>query len=93
MNEFTCGNVGDAPGSYRYPAQFVNPLTGEISARLYVNLGSPLCDDSKKGKADSDIAVHEFAHAMGLGQHFWGFGDGPIISDRFWKVLLQLYRD
>lgn len=93
MDEFNCGNVGKAPASYEYPPNFVNPNTGEISTVLYVNLGSALCDDCKQGQSESDIAVHEFGHAMGLGPHFWGYGDGPIISERFWEVLTALYSD
>ncbi|MGY2209804.1 hypothetical protein [Pseudomonas pergaminensis] len=90
MDKHTCGNVGDAPNSYAYPRNFLKS-TGEIDTVLYVNLGSPFCDDSQCGDSPSDIAVHEFGHALGLGPHFQGFGEGPIISDDFWDVLTALY--
>ncbi len=90
MDKHTCGNVGDAPNSYTYPKNFLK-TTGEIDTVLYVNLGSQFCDDSKCGNLPSDIAVHELGHALGLGPHFQGFGDGPIISNDFWDVLIALY--
>ncbi|SDB27728.1 hypothetical protein SAMN03159382_02333 [Pseudomonas sp. NFACC23-1] len=90
MDKHTCGNVGDAPSSYSYPKSFLKN-TGEIDTVLYVNLGSQFCDDSKCGNSPSDIAVHEFGHALGLGPHFQGFGEGPIISNDFWDVLVALY--
>lgn len=93
MSKDTCGNVGRAPGKYDYPKNFLNNNTGVIDSVLFVNLGSNLCDDKKRGKTESDIAVHEFGHALGLGPHFEGFGIGPIISDDFWSVLVKLYND
>lgn len=92
MDENNCGNVGDAPNSYHYPENFLKN-SGEIDTVLYVNLGSKLCDDKKCGTSPSDIAVHEFGHALGLGPHFHGFGDGPIISSDFWAVLIKLYNE
>jgi hypothetical protein len=92
MDKNTCGNVGNAPHSYNYPRNFLKS-TGEIDTVFYVNLGSSLCDDSKCGSLPSDIAVHEFGHALGLGPHFRGFGEGPIISNDFWDVLITLYSE
>jgi hypothetical protein len=87
-----CGYVGAGPNRHDYPKNFLKP-SGEIDTVLYVNLGSEYCDDSKCGKSESDIAVHEFGHAMELGPHFKGFGEGPIISEDFWRVLELLYAD
>ena len=79
-----CANVGNAPFSGGWPA---NSLTapGVLSARFYVNLDNPQCT------ASADIVVHEIAHALGMGSHFKGFGDGPAISADFWTVLASLY--
>lgn len=91
MDENTCGNVGAKPSDYSYPPGFLKS-SGEIDTTLYVNLGSQYCDDTKKGDQQSDIAVHEFGHALGLGEHFQGFGIGPIISPQFWAVLKEIYK-
>ncbi len=79
-----CANVSNAPFSGSWPPGSLR-ATGELSARLYVNLDNPQCT------AGADIVVHELGHALGLGAHFAGFGDGPSISDDFWSVLATLY--
>jgi hypothetical protein len=39
-----------------------------------------------------DIIAHAFGHALGLANHFIGFGgSGPVISTAFWGVLATLY--
>ena len=92
VDEDTCGHVGMKPGVTDYPKEFLKD-SGEIDTVLYVNLGSARCDDSKRGRKPSDTAVHEFGHALGLGEHFPGFGDGEIISDTFWSVLSKIYKE
>jgi hypothetical protein len=92
LDRNVCGNVSSAPFETDYPKNFLNEETGVISAVLYVNLGSILCNDSERGCAKSDIAVHEFGHALGLGEHFPGFGEDDIISEVFWLVLAELYK-
>ena len=82
-----CGNVSAGPHSTAYPPGFLK-LTGEISAQFFINVGSPHNDGCKPSR---DIAIHEIGHALGLGDHFQGFGEGPIISDLFWCVLETLY--
>jgi hypothetical protein len=37
------------------------------------------------------IVVHEFGHALGLANHFNGFGIGDSTSTAFWDVLATLY--
>jgi hypothetical protein len=81
-----CANVSNGPYLSGYPPSFlVQPSSGVISTVLYVNYDSPYCT------ATSDVAIHELGHALGLGAHFNGFGNGPPISTDFWSVLATLY--
>jgi len=82
----TCGHVSADPGNTDYPKDFYD-ANGKINTRLYVNLSSQKCT------ASLDIAIHEFGHALGLGNHFPGFGSGDIISLSFWQVLHTLYNN
>lgn len=93
VTEESAGHVSGEPASVFYPPDFTKTLP-EISTVLFVNLGSPKCDDSKKGADESDIAAHELAHALGL-QHFHpAFSDregGEIVSADLWRILRIVY--
>ena len=52
---------------------------------VYLNLGNGHCNVTQ------DIVTHEFGHALGLANHFNGFGNGPAISAAYWDVLATLY--
>jgi len=78
-----CGNVAAAPNDGGWPSSFLNAAA--ISTKLYINLDGPGC------KASLDVAIHEFGHALGMGNHFKGFGDGTPISYLFWRVLRTIY--
>ena len=80
----TCGHVSGGMASTSYPYNFYDD-SGVISTRLYVHLSSSMCD------ADQGVAIHEFGHAMGMGNHFEGFGIGPASNNNFWNVLYNLY--
>lgn len=80
-----CANVSGAPLRGDYPEAFYDGATGVISTRLYVNLDNRACT------AKPDVVIHEFGHALGLGAHFDGFGNGDSISDAFWAALITLY--
>lgn len=78
-----CANVSTGPYSG-------NPIVpdwqnGVASAPVYLNLGNGKC------AVTQDIIVHEFGHALGLANHFNGFGIGPAISDEYWDTLATLY--
>lgn len=84
-----CGNVGSAPNAGGYPPGFLVPgSAGVISTVLYLNLDSPVAGGCV---ASAEVVIHEFGHALGLGAHFAGFGDGPPISTDFWSALATLY--
>jgi hypothetical protein len=78
------GGVNGGPGfDGGYPDPFLNGA--EISARLYVNLDNSGCT------ASYDVTVHEFGHALGMGAHYGGFGNGGAVSPLFWRVLQIMY--
>ena len=79
-----CANVAAAPGVDSWTSPAATP-GGVMSYRLYVNLDNPQC------RADSSIVIHEFGHALGMGEHYEGFGQGSAISDLFWRVLRTIY--
>jgi hypothetical protein len=80
-----CANVSSAPrsGSPIEPDQANNITLNPV----YINLGNGHCYVSQ------DIVTHEFGHALGLGEHFDGFGANGTspISTLFWDVLATLY--
>jgi len=82
----SCGNVSVGPNETNWFFGFYDS-TGEISATVYVNLGSAGC------QADLGIAIHEFGHALGAATHFVGFGIGPPIDNNFWNVLYNIYNN
>lgn len=80
------GHVSDCPSRPNYPPAFVQS-NGTIKARFYLNL-----DNTEGGRAKVAHVIHELGHAMGLGRHFPGFGEGnKIIGCRFWNALRLLY--
>jgi hypothetical protein len=83
-DESSCGHVSEGLGTTAYPQGFYD-FSGRIETRLYVHISSARCT------ADLDVAIHEFGHALGMGQHFAGFGIGPAISGDFWNVLYTIY--
>lgn len=78
-----CANVATGPNV----GDVISPDTsgGIATNPVYINLGNGNCDVTQ------DIVTHEFGHAMGVRNHFYGFGDGPSISSAFWDVLATLY--
>lgn len=80
-----CANVSTEP----YSGNPVTPGRDNSlgSNPVYVNLGNGHCNVTQ------DIVTHEFGHALGLANHFEGFGANgtPPISTVFWNVLSTLY--
>lgn len=95
---------GDAKVFESYRANVAQaPFQGEpilpgrnssIDSNVFINLGHMRCVNRAPCQCDlsPNIIIHEFGHALGLQEHFPGFGgDGPPISDAFWDVLTTLY--
>lgn len=79
-----CANVATGAGLPNFVS--ATAISGERNQTVaWVNLGNGHCDVTQ------DIVSHEFGHALGLGSHFEGFGNGPAISRAFWDVLATLY--
>jgi hypothetical protein len=78
-----CANVATGPS-------LGNPIApdsqnGIASKPVWLNLGNGHCNVTQ------DIVTHEFGHALGLANHFAGFGDGPAVSGAYWDALATLY--
>ena len=82
--QHACGSVSAEVNSGHWPSPSATE-NGVMSYRLYISLDNAFCE------ADLEVVIHEFGHAMGMGAHFEGFGDGPPISDLFWNVLRTIY--
>ncbi len=79
-----CANV--STGANQGDVVFPDSTTGTFNnAVAWINLGNGHCDVTQ------DIVTHEVGHALGLGAHFNGFGDGDSISTAFWDVLATVY--
>lgn len=78
-----CANVSTAPYSGNPIAP--NWQNGISSIPVYINLGNGQCNITQ------EIVEHEFGHALGLANHFKGFGIGSVVSDEYWDTLITLY--
>lgn len=78
-----CANVATGPstGSMIMP----DNQNGIFSNPVYINLGNGRCNVTQ------EIVTHEFGHALGLANHFDGFGTNDTSSTAFWDVLATLY--
>jgi hypothetical protein len=48
--------------------------------------------DGRVCKASLDRVIHEFGHALGMGDHYDGFREGEgEVSPLFWNVLATIY--
>jgi hypothetical protein len=79
-----CANVATGAGLPNV-VNATSPSGERNQTVAWVNLGNGHCDVTQ------DIVTHEFGHALGLGTHFEGFGNGPALSRAFWDVLATLY--
>lgn len=57
----------------------------EMSEKLFIHLDSAGCT------ATVDATIHEFAHTLGMFNHFQNFGDGNPTGELFWRVLRTIY--
>jgi len=78
-----CANVSS--GAFQSNPIIPNSNNGIGSNPVWVNVGNGQCDLTQQ------IVEHEFGHALGLADHFSGFGDGPATSSAYWDTLRTLY--
>ncbi|MCS0591384.1 hypothetical protein ACFQ09_06660 [Massilia norwichensis] len=78
-----CANVSTAPNQGSMIMPGVD--NGITSSPVFINLGNGHCDVTQA------IVTHEFGHALGLANHFPGFGVGIDVPALFWDVLTTLY--
>lgn len=78
-----CANVSTGP----YLSEPILPSANNDmgSNPVWLNLGNGQCDLTQA------IVEHEFGHALGLADHFEGFGNGPATSSAYWDTLRTLY--
>lgn len=78
-----CANVATGPntGSMIMP----DSQNGIFSNPVFINLGNGRCNVTQ------EIVTHEFGHALGLANHFDGFGTNDTSSTAVWDVLATLY--
>lgn len=81
-----CGHVSSHLDNTSMATNFYDER-GEISGKFYLHLTSNTCN------ADTDIAIHEFGHVLGMYPHFEGFGIGPPIDNNFWNALYNIYNN
>lgn len=85
-----CGHVGGTDGTVDYPEDWYNDQ-GFIDVALQVNIdnGTGNC------RIEEGIVRHEILHALGMGQHFTGFGEGnrPFDNPLLSTVLNMLYNN
>ncbi|SIR02096.1 hypothetical protein SAMN05880590_110161 [Rhizobium sp. RU35A] len=89
LEKVCIGNVGSAPRSAAWNMDVV-AVSGHFQRTLCINIDSPAGH-----LATFDQVVHEFGHALGLGDHFPGFGEpdgAPAVDDAFWPALVRLYQ-
>lgn len=86
VDENTCGMVSGGIGTTAYPADFLTEQ-GNINTVLWVHLSSSACI------ASLAVAIHEFGHALGMGEHFEDFGYGDAIDANFWNTLYYIYNN
>ncbi|MBT9372438.1 hypothetical protein [Rhizobium sp. CSW-27] len=100
-------SLGTAAGSSKRPHEIcignVSGLTDETgwdedTVDEQGHFQRPLCvriDSSAGHQATFDQVVHEFGHALGLGDHFPGFAEpdgAPAVDYAFWAALVRLYQ-
>ena len=79
-----CSNVATGPNVGNVVAP-TSPSGERNQKAAWINLGNGRCDVTQ------DIVVHEMGHALGLANHFQGFGFPDALSTQFWDVLATLY--
>jgi hypothetical protein len=87
-----CGHVGRVGGATSYDQDWYDDQY-HLNGPIQVNIGSDDPNGCTNGANLNEIAIHEFMHALGMGDHFTGFGLGPIYDDNAWNALFNIYNN
>jgi hypothetical protein len=77
--------TADPTSSLCASADFPDGASAEITGRFFIHIDRPGCT------ATLDATIHEFAHPLGMFEHFQNFGNGNAIGELFWRVLRTIY--
>jgi hypothetical protein len=77
--------------SYAVGSDYGIDKTKWSSGYAWINLDSAYPDPSCTTIANNDVSLHELAHALGMNNHFDGFGDGAAFNKNAERVLRNMY--
>lgn len=96
---YDTGHVGNSDGDVSSPLDWIKVKSGPYSGVVKVNVGAgepSVFVKFIKRRRMKEIAVHEFAHALGMRHHFNGFGEdehgnnGPMMDANAWNALYNI---
>ncbi|GIU31965.1 hypothetical protein TUM4433_24330 [Shewanella schlegeliana] len=68
----------------------IQPI-GNTFTWINIDSGSPNPDPSCTTVADNEVTLHELGHALGMNNHFDGFGNGGAFNQNAQRVLRTIY--
>ncbi|MGR5063550.1 hypothetical protein [Photobacterium sp. DNB22_13_2] len=90
------GTVSSGPNlnqlvSYSIDSNYGIEQTKWGSGYAWINLDSSNPDPNCTTVASNEVSLHELAHALGMINHFDGFGDGAAFNKNAERVLRNMY--
>ncbi|WP_028766278.1 hypothetical protein [Shewanella fidelis] len=69
----------------------INQPVGNTFSWINLDSGSATPETSCTNVASNEVTLHELAHALGMSNHFDGFGDGAAFNNNAERVLRTMY--